>query len=1791
MPPPQSDTNRLAHTVDRLRADLAKHKRRLEKAARKETELETLLLSSEGDIEALRARLTAAQLERDQQRAQSEKFNAALKRQHHAQLNELRQSNALLRSNLDKRPSKQQFQALQTDLQHRVQQLEHLSKQADDATDIAKSHSVQLKQKDSLLSDARQQLAACELQLSQYEKQLASAVAQSNDETRHFEALFAEKDSLFDELKQNLSRAEAEQQALQDKLKHTSSELDARPSVQDHESIQNDLLKRTTDLRVVQQDCIDLRARAESAEEKHNREVALNKEKDVQVQSSSAALEKMCQDMSQISEEAESLRRKGQQQATQIEEQQEAIEKSKELLTKAESQANSMKLEFEKSSQAFRTERDGLLSKLEEARALVKQRPEPEQHQHLVSELDNKCAALERLQTELAKAEKRLDASKQTSEQQAALIREKESSAYSMEQQLSQSHDQMVSMKSQFESQLNLSHVEKAEISARLRMAEEQLSKRPKEEECIQLKSALEHNMAAMSRLQADNEKLHGDLNVLRANCERQQMDLAEKQSLLVEAKNGLIECEKRVTSQESQHSEELKRFDDTLSEKDALISALKLQLQDHQENLSYATAAFEKEREQMQLSVSEIKENASLEIKGFQESQEKLIAELGTLKAQIEDGVEQHEITKKKLEVVENTISVKDSALVSMRSTEEKLRKENKDLSIQRAKLTEKLRESDKLLDEASETSKRVVHIQANVHKKEVDELRLEISSAKSAMDASSTLLKRVVQRVKQVCVSYIGNEEIQLIDIDDSKSVSELQILANNLIVSIEEHLRNRIHLQSELLELESREDSLKQKVSSLEGENDDLENTVAAARRTEEEKNSTIQTLTKKANELEKLAVSYKLFSEESEKRLQSQEEAAEVTLTSLAEELRMKEGECEDLLAINNATETKLGEFSMRLKEKELLEEQMKEMQQDHIEKLKDASLHCERIGSEKTKLAEKLEQTLIAMSEASSSLKAMTQSQTELRSECDSLETERNGLLAERSFLENSNHELEKQIRERNDRIQILSSALSEEKASLQAQAMSSIEVNQELEALKMDLKNSTESRNSLEVELAESSSQLEALRQALNLCEENLKLREEDLNVQSLQRDTASKEILGLQSSLRLLTDDKRTLEEDARELQEKLEISRCERNQAASKVIELTESLDSVTGLSNSLRESVHQLETDLNELRAMSSTQKDAISSLERSLVFKQEEIENSSTKQAELLEKISNLELDIRNSALLFDEEKASLRDTLEQEKMEQRASLQEEFTKKFRKASEEAEATGNQLRSEVSSLEEKLRSQTAVLATDRDDLRRELAQRTAALCDAERKLKAAIEEHQLVAKRMGELENELEREREILSKRQAEIQDLMGSLHEKEVALQGSKQSCEAADKSIQTLESELSQAQASLIASQSRSTEEQTFRAEELQEAKVKISELEHALQDSEDASARHLSEVETLTSTRIASLQEETQNHQQEVSRLLDVETHLKSEITALSERIHGAEAKCVDLEKSLSQCENLATERLAEIQRLTTSIIPSLKEIANVNQYEVERLSAVLDSRNEEWNNATASAVADKEHTLRELEVTRRKLHNSEQIIVERDGVIEQLKIQQGQTMAQLEHMRTKLDEFVRQHNDVERLREDIEIHEQKTSEYEMQLQRKEAEVVNLEKHLRETREKCAHLVKEKEAITISIAESQDSQAELNDLQRVHEKLLVKVVKLQRRAHRAEMLLQHEKKKHAVIAQKLDIESKRQVSPSTKGLSPAMKRPRAHSLRPPLSPRDGNSRPPMMPKPHIARRSLDFGA
>ncbi|CAN8063675.1 unnamed protein product [Agarophyton chilense] len=1784
-PPPQSEREHLLHTVEKLRSDLAKHKRRLEKATRKETELETLLLSSEGDIEALRARVAAFQLQREQQHVQSQKFNAALKRQHQSELSELKQSNAQLRSKLEQAPSQTQFQLLENALREKIEELKGLSKQSDKVAEMDDKKSAELKQKGALLLEARQQLLDCEKQLSQYENQLSGMISQSKDETRHFEAIFVERDDQFEELKADhqdqISIATEQQRELKVKLEHTLIELNSRPSVQDYKSLQADLLGMTNDLNAAHQECNQLRAQTESLDERFNTEMELRKETNSQVQKSSAALERLRLEMSQLKNEAESLRHTRNEKDKRIEEQQETIEKSKQLLAKAQSQSSSIKDEHEKSNRAFRDERIELLTQLEEAKALVSGRPDPEKYQNVVAELEEKRTSLENVRSELTSVQQDADASKQISEQQDAVIRDKDSLIQTLEQQLSQVREQMMAMKSQFEAHESASHLEKTELCAKLRMVEDQMRRRPTEEEFLQMKSALEQNLIAFNRLQGEKEKLRGELCLFEKTCEKHQAQLRENQNLLAEAKKELIECEQRSTNQSSRHSVELKRFEDTLVEKDSFISQLKLQLQEHRENLSSTTAAFEKEYEKLQSSLSETREKALLELKGLEECRGRLGSELASMKTRFESTVKQREQLNEELNTARNAISVRDTALASLQKNEEKLQHEAKDLSAKVTLLENKLRESDGLIEEASRTSKKVVQIQTDVHKKEIAQCRRDISGAKSERDMCATLLRRITQRIKKVYVSCPGNEEALSVEIGGNKSVSELQVIANTLIVYIEKRLQNTTHLLSEVEELEAREGNLKNMISCVESEKEKLEKVLAEVLRAENDKNAKIQILSKKLNELERVAIGYKVVSEESEKRLQDQEEAAEVTLTSLAEELRRKEDECEQLRDSRKSAETRVDELFRCLEVKESLEAQISEMHQEHSEKLKNVNLRSEMLVIENAKLGEMLKEKAKAVEEAQASVEAVRFAHSQLQSKCDNLGTERVSLLAAKSSIEIMNDQLETKAKETNENILTLSLALKE-KTSLHANAIASREqLVKKLETLKIEVKNLTESKSILELNLSESSKGFDALKEALRESNETLKKAQEDLDIQSSKTEISAAQNRELQASLRLLSEDKLALEAQARQSQEQFEQLSFQRNEAAAKVEELEESLQLKTKLNNSLRESILRMEGELEKMRTMNTTQTETISSLERNLKAKDVEMEIRLSKQTELVEKISNLELDIRNSAVFLEEEKASLQ-----------AGIQEEFAERFQNASDEAETKINQLQSEISSLEEKLSLQTAVLATERDDLRRMASHQTAALGDLQEKLNAAIEGQQLSAREKEELEIELEQSRQSLNAKELKLQEFLNVLNAKDREIQEVCEKYDRGSESIQTLRQKLSQSQTFLIESQTRSRGDQSTLMAKLHEAEEKNLELERDLKDSEVGSAKSLAELRQLNAARARSLEDEIRNCHQEIDRLLAVKSDLRGEMSSISQRLHDTEQKFRDLEKCSVEYKDLASKRLAEVEILNSDVIPSLRERVQCREEEVERLSKVLKSKNEEWASANASAIAASELTSRELEEAKEKLHQGKETVLERDGIIEQLRTEQEKTVKHLELVKSKMDEMVSlRREEAEHLQQKIEMYRQEAAECGMRLKSKEAEVVNFEIHLQETREKCVRLENEKEELRSSITESQDSHAELSELQRVHEKLLLKVVRLQRRARRAEMLLQHEKKKHAVIAKKLEVETKRQVSPSTKGLSPAMKRPRAHSLRPPLSPRDGNSRPPMMPKTHLARRSLDFGA
>ncbi|PXF43493.1 hypothetical protein BWQ96_06786 [Gracilariopsis chorda] len=1668
---------------------------------------ENTIVDTNSQLHTVKQQLSEA---RQRLQSQSSQFDAALDQARIA--NEQLQANLQqVEKLLQERPTEEQYHKLQSTVAEKehIITLKHSLLQAADhqASQTQQRTAARVSELHSHLQDARTASEELKTNVQQLQHQLEQRPTE--EQYRTLQSNLAEKERIISQNDANLQDAnqkasQAQQRAharvselelhLQDartatdqlktSVQQLENQLEQRPTEEQYQTLQSSVVQKE---RIISEKDALLQAAKESLSEDQQRAAARVSELDSQFRDARTAHSELAANLQQLQQQLQERPTEEQYQALQS-----AVAEKEQIIAKKQSLLHDANQQLSEAQQRLTSQASEFQVEISNARDANK-------------DLE---ATLQGVQDELAKrpTEESYQEIQSNLKEHEELISQKDSLLQSTSQQLSETVERADALKSEFESRLNDARATNDELRTNLEETESKLKARPTTQELQELKNNLEDNASALTKLQEERDSLQNDLDQLKETCEKQRVEIEEKTNLLVDAKNQLVECGEHINASEARLKEEISRFNAMFEEKDGVIADMESKLSECKQEATTSTHSLEQERQRLEKSLEETRKKASEELGKVCESHQVLAAEHADLQKQFHELSLEREMLKKQLAISDSTISSKQSVLESLKTEEQGLSQKLNKLVRDNSSLQKMLQKSDSLVAEAKEASEKVVHVQALEYTKEKSALQAQLALSKSQEDISIECLRRIVKRLNHILTLAHDRENIGAVEINEETSTNQLQAAANAAVVAIEEDLQVGIHLHSEVQVLEAREEALRKRIESLEDENTTLITTVHEAQAEAIKKNSHIEALTNKHNEMGKIAATYKQIAEESEKRLQDQEDAAEVTISAVSEELGRVEREYKRLQAAKTDADHQLQDLSRRLAAKANVEAQLDEIQKAHAERTKDVSVQIKRLEEEKKILEAKLTSTSSSVSSTEIALEEMRQSLLTITNERDQLEMERKKLDSERHSLEERNKEMVAECDKIKSEVERLSAALKE-KASIEVLYSSANENHkQELSAMDNKLRELVETKSNLQQQLVVSSNDLKLAREALETCEEKLRSADQRCSDLTTERGRATADILQLKDAVRLASEQKA------------------------------------------SLQESIPKLEHELESLRASNASYIAADASLRENVVSRQKELDESFSKQSDLSKKIASLEEDIQNSAILFEEQKDSLIVKLDQEKKSELAKLQNDFKARFREASERAEQTINNLSSEVTSLEAKLRDSSIELESRGDDLRGQLEAKESELAEMRRKLQAATEAHQVSQSKREELEAELEENRCVLKENQVRVEELIATQREKEEEIRRFTEKYERAATAIHVLESRVS---------------------------------------DSETTNAQ--------------------------------VEADLRKNLLDLSEKLQSTKTERAELERCLQDKEELSTKRLTEIERLTSTVIPRLKEEADTQQQETERLAGILDAKNQEWKTLNSTLSHENMAISCELDDAKRKLRLSEEAILRKESVIEDLKkdiSEKDKELEALEGTQPRKDEMLRKASEhaarlqrevdlhrewkeeetrrstevAERLHREIDIHQQRIASFERELGNKEAEYANVEAQFQKSNEKCINLEKEMEKLSLSMSDLKEKSEEVTELQRVYGKLTRKVKNLQRKAHRAELSLRHERKKHAAVTKKYELESKRQVSPSTKGLSPAMKRARAQSLRPPLSPRDANARPPLMPKLQNARRSLDFG-
>lgn len=492
--------------------------------------------------------------------------------------------------------------------------------------------------------------------------------------------------------------------------------------------------------------------------------------------------------------------------------------------------------------------------------------------------------------------------------------------------------------------------------------------------------------------------------------------------------------------------------------------------------------------------------------------------------------------------------------------------------------------------------------------------------------------------------------------------------------------------------------------------------------------------------------------------------------------------------------------------------------------------------------------------------------------------------------------------------------------------------------------------------------------------------------------------------------------------------------------------------------------------------------------------------------------------------------------------------------------------------------VQALKEELTTQTATTEERLESLRSELQQ------SHDERLQQATEEHRLSMKKSADTEER------VLRQLKSEMETLATentTMHARVNALKRDFDN-ERSEKSSQQKDMK-NKLEAVLT---SKESFEKQFHATELlletERANVAcLSSSNESLQVELQAKTKEISRFQeklSLAGTSISALEAKLESSLQNLSTASSEHSDV---LDKLQSQIDVRQCELNDVRMALKNEKQVSEKCKVEIERLSIIASKSSDELASRGE-EISKLEALLDDKIAEFarlsevndkdvatlkqkcadlerkNSSSAVALQAKEEAIRkEAEqhgIAKREFLSDSAAKKER---IDELEANLGKTEAELAEMRGAMKSSA------------------------VNLESKAEKLATVESSMLEMTKMYEALRTEHANANIGEGYGSDNLKQQNEeLSRKMGRWSLKMKKQTRKLRKLEKLLEAERRKNAVIE---IANSKRLVSPSTKGMSPSLKRLRdLHENRTPLSPIPSNSRPPVAPRPST-RTELNF--
>lgn len=1306
-----------------------------------------------------------------------------------------------------------------------------------------------------------------------------------------------------------------------------------------------------------------------------------------------------------------------------------------------------------------------------------------------------------------------------------------------------------------------------------------------------------------------------------------------EKQTFVQELQEILVERDALTEKIEEMAEASSKLVTEAQEDAAAKIAEFQTKSEDLEQQVGAKTKESEIQIQRLQVQLSESKDEAA----NVRKSLELVSAEHGDEQARLQTALteksEQLEKKTNELNILNEEFSDKEAflnqqlrtraatvdnqakAVEQMEAQVSHLQAQVRNLEEKDVKMKAALTSSDSLLARASEENvelmKRLDTWKEEFHKTVTTTSKsLEESQQSEKLSKSAYIL--LLERLQQLHTLCGFTESLNS---DDSDSQNCLHERANFILVQLEEHFRGGSYLEDEVAKLREQvlnekqtrkelleekcelelslsvmEERVKAKESEIEVVNTQLKDTNACLTTTKEEVRQGMQSLLDVKNEAEKRIVVLEarvVQLEESNHTISNENGKLERICKEIREGLFAKEEEAN----------------SLQIREEELRQHTLKHQK---LAATASASLEEQERATEitVTSMQRQISETEASLVKMTKNCRDLETKATEVSDVLEAVRAEKDSLMAKVTELSESNEclveEMKKQQSKAREAVEnmgkklnsseeaLLSSQESSEVALREANKLaqttrercSSIEQERDAAHKKIDellhlLEEANSEKISVQCELEkahkaslEKENLIEDLEKNLSLLKKKIRAAEDELCEARVEKEEALKSLET--SSAEVLNEVKAS----AAAAEERLVCAQRENDEVRENMVVLSASFDQLKINKGSVE----------SELKAAQEALRET-GNINDQLQQNQSKLENN-------LREAENVISNTRESLLIAEKERDQVWETI----AALSASLDD---MKVYKSSTESE-----LKALQDALCEK-ENANARLQQSCNDLRNNLR-------DAENVSEKAEAELKRVSDQMRSLEAELSSKTSAFETRLQKVSEDLRSQFQEEHERNAEEfkrkfdEASKAEDERLNSMRSELDSRNEEKESLARKCTELSEELSQEKSSASSSLSKLNEKLEAIE-ASNSYIQEqkgrLETELGTRNGerdelartcdSLHEQARSKDKEIVRLKERLNTAEGSIKALEDKVKQVseelctsgkehEANMDDMLQRLrlkqgeaeeeararKDLENESRKRLAEVERLQNTV-KKLQQEEAVTKSALEKLEQLLDEKSEEVARIHADLGKENESLYKTCgELERRAMAADETIQVEQTI--------RKELQAQLDGMRRE-----------------VELVRKQSAQQENVLRQSEAKTVNAEAEVASLSSRFAEM----EAMLDSKAEAlakaeraveeaqRDGAGQISDvmrqkqeeLQRRGEKLALQSKKVGRKLKRVEKMLLAEKKKTSAMLDDVSMVAKRQVSPSSKGISPAMKRVR-NVGREPLSPMTTNAKPPLAP-------------